>query len=159
MRFDFRHNLQAAAVVREFREGDDFDQIDRLVRDEYRKRHERIGVRFQGKYSVDNKRIIHKSEFFPTQQDQNVRRKPSSKGFVLESDGEIAAVMIVTLQQKGGNEEIRRFVRCVLASMEQLQLRYAGNRMSSRNLLSMIALCSEGFLLAPMGQVALYRHV
>lgn len=56
-------------------------------------------------------------------------------------------------------QEIQRFVRCVLTSMNQLNLSYAGTRMSSRNLSAMIAMCAEGFTLAPMGQVVFYRPV
>lgn len=55
--------------------------------------------------------------------------------------------------------EIQRFVRCTLMSMKQLNLSYAGTRMSSRNLMSIIALCAEGFSLAPIGTVVLHRSV
>ncbi|MFC5703349.1 hypothetical protein ACFPVX_18845 [Cohnella faecalis] len=318
-------------AVREFREDDDFHYFDRLVWEEHRRRGERIGIHMNGSFSVDTShRIVRKENYFPDNGDSSLLSR-SSKGFVLESNGEIVAVVTVTLHQsgngnlhmlgcvegseaglaplieagiafvksKGGRKltcfseilpgqltngefdywatygfkpepyysqwvvcqdfrrweapgelatdnvvpateidleeiaaileedgedliaeslrydyeelspdhiflklvdpdngrtvgiayyqvnrhenqwgtntlgihirpawnhqgsysEIQRFVRCVLASMKQLGVAYAGTRMSSRNLLSMIALCAEGFLLAPMGQVALYRSV
>jgi hypothetical protein len=91
-------------------------------------------------------------------------------------DGQIDGIAYYKVNQDGGTntlgihfrphandqsyyQEIRRFVRCTLMSLKQLNLKYVGTRMSSRNLLSIIALCAEGFSLAPLGTVVLYRSV
>jgi hypothetical protein len=111
--------MEKSYVVREFRENDDFDYFDRLVWDENTKRGERLGIKLNGKYSVDiNKKIVKKENYFPESETQTLISK-QSKGLVLEVDGVIAAVVTVTLHQ-GGNGNLH-MLGCVESNKTELE--------------------------------------
>jgi hypothetical protein len=84
--------------IRSLTPEDDFEKIDAMLRAEVERRHQRIGIYYEGtKHKRDySRKMISKEMFF-----NGVQSKLSYKGFIVEASEEVKAVMIIRIYPSG----------------------------------------------------------